>query len=142
MQDRELVDVAPKNRRYTWSNRRLGIGNIMERLDRFLINVSFLSSFSVGYASILSSSASDHYPITLLWKPTAPLDPSRLNIVPSGILYRLSKKLFGKLGISTLKALLVSYGKPNKEEPSRLSKNGKNLVTRSLRRSKRKSRMT
>eukprot|EP00253_Pinus_taeda_P031705 PITA_31705 len=33
MQGQELVDIKPKNRLYTWSNRRLGAGNIMERLD-------------------------------------------------------------------------------------------------------------
>lgn len=65
MKDHDVVDVAPKTHRYTWSNHRLSIGNIMERLDRTLINVSFLSSFFMGYVNILSSSASDHYPITL-----------------------------------------------------------------------------
>eukprot|EP00253_Pinus_taeda_P036435 PITA_36435 len=73
IRDHELVDVVPKNRKYTWSNRRLGNGNIMERLDRFLINLSFLSSFSTGYTSILSTSASDHYPITLTLETRCPL---------------------------------------------------------------------
>jgi len=75
IQDHELVDVVPKNRRYTWSNCRFGMGNIMERLDRFLINVVFLSSFSVVYASILSTSASDHYPIILTLETQCPLGP-------------------------------------------------------------------
>lgn len=65
MQEKDLVDIKPKNRRYTWSNKRIGAGNIMERLDRFLVNVTFLSTFSIGLSDILSSSASDHYPITL-----------------------------------------------------------------------------
>jgi len=73
IQDHELVDVVPKNHRYTWSNRRIGIGNIMERLDRFLVNISYLSSFSVGYANVLNTSASDHYPITLTLEMHSPL---------------------------------------------------------------------
>lgn len=62
MQEHEMVDIIPKNRKYTWSNRRLGAGNIMEHLDRFLVNITLLSSFAVGHTNILSSSASDHYP--------------------------------------------------------------------------------
>lgn len=46
--DQDLVDIIPKNRRYTWSNRRLGTCNIMERLDRIIINVMLLSSFIAG----------------------------------------------------------------------------------------------
>lgn len=65
MHDKDLIDLKPKNRKYTWSNRRLGAGNIMERLDRFLINIALLSSFSIGQSEILNSSASDHFPITL-----------------------------------------------------------------------------
>eukprot|EP00253_Pinus_taeda_P008234 PITA_08234 len=65
MTEHELVDIIPKNRKYTWSNRRMGPGNIMERLDRFLVNISLLSSFATGHTRILSSSASDHFPILL-----------------------------------------------------------------------------
>eukprot|EP00253_Pinus_taeda_P030010 PITA_30010 len=65
IQEQDLVDIKPKNRRYTWSNRRLGAENIMERLDRFLINIAYLSSFSTGQSNILNNSTSDHYPITL-----------------------------------------------------------------------------
>eukprot|EP00253_Pinus_taeda_P026540 PITA_26540 len=65
MQEQELVDIKLKNRLYTWSNRQLGAGNIMERLDHFLINISYLSSFATGQSNILNNSASDHYPITL-----------------------------------------------------------------------------
>ena len=75
IQDHDLIDVAPKNRRYTWSNRKLGKGNIMERLDRILINVTYLSSFSVGYANILPFSASDHYSITLTLETHCSLGP-------------------------------------------------------------------
>eukprot|EP00253_Pinus_taeda_P024410 PITA_24410 len=49
MSDHELMDMVPKNRKYTWNNRRLGPGNIMERLDRILVNISLLSSFAAGH---------------------------------------------------------------------------------------------
>lgn len=65
IQEHELVDFIPKNHRYTWSNRRIGIDNVMERLDIFIVNISFLSSFSIGYTNILNTSTSDHYPITV-----------------------------------------------------------------------------
>eukprot|EP00253_Pinus_taeda_P029738 PITA_29738 len=48
IQDYELVDIIPKNRKYTWSNR---------------------------YTNILNTSASDHYPITLTLETHYPLGP-------------------------------------------------------------------
>lgn len=75
MQEKDLVDLKPKNRKYTWSNRRLGAGNIMERLDRFLVNIGFLSSFSNGQSDILNTSASDHFPITLTLQSQSHLGP-------------------------------------------------------------------
>ena len=65
IQDHDLVVVIPKNRKFTWNNHRLGVGNIMEWVDRFIVVVPLLSFFSVASSYILSSSASDHYPITL-----------------------------------------------------------------------------
>lgn len=62
MQHGDLVDIIQKNRKYTWSKPRLCRNNIMERLDRILVNIFFLSTFSVVNASILPFVASDHYP--------------------------------------------------------------------------------
>lgn len=75
MQNGDLIDIIPKNRKYTWSNRRLGSSNIMERLDRFLVNVSLLSLFLVVNSSILPFAASDHYPIILAMDMHCPLGP-------------------------------------------------------------------
>eukprot|EP00253_Pinus_taeda_P027333 PITA_27333 len=47
----------------------------MERLDRFLVSIEYLSSFTVGYAKILNTSASNHYPITLILEAHCPLGP-------------------------------------------------------------------
>lgn len=75
IQDHDLVDIKPKNRRYTWSNRRIGASNIMERLDQFLVSIEYLSTFSIGYSSTLNVSASDHYSITLNLQSHCPLGP-------------------------------------------------------------------
>eukprot|EP00253_Pinus_taeda_P004750 PITA_04750 len=75
MSDHELIDIIPKNRKYTWNNRRLGPGNIMERLDRILVNISLLSSFAVGHTKILNATASDHFPILLTLDSHSQLGP-------------------------------------------------------------------
>eukprot|EP00253_Pinus_taeda_P032306 PITA_32306 len=74
-QDHDLVDVVPKNRRFTWNNRRLGKGNIMERLNRIWVNVTLLSSYSTAYVVVFSYSVSDHYPTTLVLETHCPLGP-------------------------------------------------------------------
>ena len=75
MQEHDLVDVAPKNRRFTWNNRRLGKDNIVERLDRIMINVSLLSTYSTAYASVHPYLASNHYPTSLVLEAHYPLGP-------------------------------------------------------------------
>jgi len=75
MAEHELMDIIPKNRKYTWNNRRLGPSNIMERLDRILVNVSLLSSFAAGHTKILSTTTSDHFPILLTLDSHAHLGP-------------------------------------------------------------------
>eukprot|EP00253_Pinus_taeda_P029081 PITA_29081 len=75
MQECDLVDIIPKNRRFTWNNRRLGRDNILERLDRILVNTSFLSDFSTAHADILPYLASDHHPISIVLEAHCPLGP-------------------------------------------------------------------
>jgi len=75
MSDHELMDIIPKNRKYTWNNRRLGPGNIMERLDRILVNISLLSTFAAGHTKVLNSTVSDHFPIMLTLDSHAQLGP-------------------------------------------------------------------
>eukprot|EP00253_Pinus_taeda_P033267 PITA_33267 len=75
MSDHELMDIIPKNRKYTWNNRRLGPGNIMERLDRILVNISLLSSFAAGHTKVLNSTVSDHFPILLTLDSHSQLGP-------------------------------------------------------------------
>ena len=75
MQEHDLVDVIPKNRRYSWNNRRLGKDNIMEWLDIILINTTLLYVYSIAYAVILPYLGSDHYPTSLVLEAHCPLGP-------------------------------------------------------------------
>lgn len=75
MQLTNLVDIVPKNRKFTWSNHRSGKNNIVERLDQILVNVSFFSSFVVVHASILSFVISNHFPTVLVFESQRPLGP-------------------------------------------------------------------
>lgn len=65
MVEHDLVDIVPKNRFFTWSSKRLGPGNIMERLDRFIVTVPLISLHSTATSTILDFIDSDHQPVTL-----------------------------------------------------------------------------
>jgi hypothetical protein len=38
----DLIDIKPAKGLYTWTNKRIGPGNIVSRLDRFLVQSSFI----------------------------------------------------------------------------------------------------
>jgi hypothetical protein len=61
----ELEDIKPVKGKYTWSNKRVGSGHIAARLDRFLVQSSFLVMGLNLESTILPHSVSDHKPITL-----------------------------------------------------------------------------
>ena len=42
-----LSYIKPKNRNFTWNNKRLGLGHIAARLDRVLINTHLLNNLSI-----------------------------------------------------------------------------------------------
>jgi hypothetical protein len=65
MQDWDLLDIPPENGKYTWSNKRLGLGHIVARLDRCLVQSSFLLLGLESRLNILPCSVSDHKPILL-----------------------------------------------------------------------------
>ena len=50
----DLIDFKPKKGRYTWSNNRIVLANISARLDRFLLQSSFLTENKIISSSILS----------------------------------------------------------------------------------------
>lgn len=61
----ELEDIKPVKGKYTWSNKRVGPGHIATRLDRFLVQSSFLVLGLNPDSTILPHSVSDHKPISL-----------------------------------------------------------------------------
>eukprot|EP00253_Pinus_taeda_P008823 PITA_08823 len=61
-----LIDIPPNNGKFTWRNKRVGIHNIKERLDRILIHERIVSGFSSVKSKIVHTSASDHKPVVLI----------------------------------------------------------------------------
>lgn len=61
----DLEDIKPSARKYTWSNKRLGPNHIAARLDRFLVQASFLTSGLMASSKIFPNCTSDHKPISL-----------------------------------------------------------------------------
>eukprot|EP00253_Pinus_taeda_P032845 PITA_32845 len=65
MQDWDLIDIKPTASKYTWSNKRVGPRHIAARLDRFLVQGTFLLLGLEVRSHILHSSILDHKPISL-----------------------------------------------------------------------------
>ena len=61
----DLMDIKPSMGKYTWSNKRTGPGHIAARLDRFLVQDSFLLLGLNLASKILPFGGSDHKPIIL-----------------------------------------------------------------------------
>lgn len=58
-----LSDAGYTGHDYTWCNHRLGDETVWERLDRFLINGAFISTFSIPKVTHLPRATSDHCPL-------------------------------------------------------------------------------
>jgi hypothetical protein len=63
--DWELEDIKPTTGKFTWSNKRIGLDHIAARLDRFLVQSSFLTYGLMVTSKILPNYTSDHKPILL-----------------------------------------------------------------------------
>jgi hypothetical protein len=61
----DLLDFKPSKGLYTWTNNRVGVDHISARLDRFLIQSSFLQERRIISSKILPKLTSDHKPILL-----------------------------------------------------------------------------
>ena len=61
----DLMDIKPSFGKYTWNNKRIGPGHIAARLDRFLVQDSFLLLGLNLSSKILPFGVSDHKPILL-----------------------------------------------------------------------------
>lgn len=65
VQNWDLLDIKPSSGKYSWSNKRVGPGHIAARIDRFIIQSSYLLLGLEPIMHILASSISDHKPIKL-----------------------------------------------------------------------------
>lgn len=65
LQDWDLLDIKPSSSKFSWSNKRVGLGHIAASLDRFFIQISFLLLGLEPRMHILASSVSDHKPVKL-----------------------------------------------------------------------------
>eukprot|EP00253_Pinus_taeda_P031988 PITA_31988 len=65
IQTHNLVDIPPKNGRFTWSNKRTGKNNIKERLDRILVQERIVANFPRIQSTIIQGFISDHKPVAL-----------------------------------------------------------------------------
>jgi endonuclease/exonuclease/phosphatase family metal-dependent hydrolase len=61
-----LRDLGFRDPWYTWDNRRLGLENIKERLDRVVAGLDWSTLYPEAWVKHLSASASDHRPAQLL----------------------------------------------------------------------------
>ena len=61
----DLMDVKASTRKYTWNNKRIGPRHIAARLDRFLVQDTFLLLGLNLSSKILPFGGSDHKPILL-----------------------------------------------------------------------------
>ncbi|XP_028550195.1 uncharacterized protein LOC114579526 [Dendrobium catenatum] len=65
MNDNDYHDVGVVSPRYTWFNNKVGIGRILERLNRYLLNSMALQNIHIAVVRHLARVASDHCPIVL-----------------------------------------------------------------------------
>ena len=81
----DLMDIKPTRGHYTWTNRRVGPGHIASRLDRFLVQSSFLSLGLTTTSEILPHSTSDDKPISLELRKDQGQGPIPFRFNPSWI---------------------------------------------------------
>ncbi|PON98093.1 Endonuclease/exonuclease/phosphatase [Trema orientale] len=65
--DCQLSDLGCSGPLLTWNNRQDGVGNIQERLDRFVCDSIWMELFSGAEVENCEFSHSDHCPTTELW---------------------------------------------------------------------------
>jgi hypothetical protein len=61
----DLEDIKPTKGKYMWTSKRIGPGHIAARLDRFLVQSSFLILGLTPTSLILPHNVLDHKPILL-----------------------------------------------------------------------------
>ena len=64
MEDLDMLDIRLRKGKYTWSNRRVRIGNVATRLDK--VGSSFLQKDLLPTFYAFPSAVSDHKPLALI----------------------------------------------------------------------------
>jgi exonuclease III len=97
MLDWDLEDIKPSRENFTWTNKRVGLGHIVARLDRFLVQSSFLLLDLIFSSKILPHSVSDHKPILLELMQDRNLGPIPFRLSPAWIQYEGFHDLVAKV---------------------------------------------
>jgi exonuclease III len=103
MSEWELEDVKPTKGKYTWSNKRVGSGHIAARLDRFLVQSSFMLLGLTPSSSILPHSVSNHKPIMLEVSHDRNLRPIPFRFSPAWLQYEGFQDLVTKIWNETVR---------------------------------------
>ena len=60
-----MIDVIPKNDKFTWKNHRTGLGHIVAQLHIFLVHSDVLLSNTEMQSNVIPFGILDHKPIVL-----------------------------------------------------------------------------
>jgi len=71
LESANLMDLGFKGYPYTWNNRRPGVANTKQRIDRAMSNAAWRDKFPLLTVTHLSSHASNNVPIILQTKSAA-----------------------------------------------------------------------
>ena len=99
----DLMDIKPLRGLYTWTNKRVGPGHIAARLDRFLVQSSFLTLGLTTSSEILPHSTSDHKPISLEYRKEQGQGPIPFRFNPAWIQVKDFRSSVSKVWTSKIK---------------------------------------
>jgi hypothetical protein len=69
------VDINPSKGKFTWSNKRIGLGNIATRMDHFLVHSNILSQDFLISSKIIPFVNFYHKPIFLFLEDSPDYGP-------------------------------------------------------------------
>jgi hypothetical protein len=106
----DLIDIQPSKGKYTWNNKRVGLGHIVARLDQFLVHNSFLSHPGMISSLILPWACSDHRPISLCIEKEENLGPIPFRFNPLWMEDPRFFPLVSNLGVNGSQVPLSIFG--------------------------------